>query len=589
MPAETPASTATKNPRAFDPVITAWHARHRVSPLDPAEIMPDEVQKRLAQFAEATKARPDGQRVTLREVGKSHEQRPLTLATIGSGPKTVFLWSQMHGDESTHTAVLLDLLASLTAGGEENSIARELLEACTLHLLPMLNPDGAQRQIRFNAQGIDINRDARRLVTPEGRTLRGVVEELKPQFGFNLHNQNARTTVAHSHRVASVAVLAPPVDEVESTPPHVVTAMRLALFLYNTSERWLPGHAARYDADYMPTAFGEWVQTQGAATVLLEGGGWPDENPEPMVSLHFLLVVEALLAISRGTLERLDPAPYQQLPRCGGELCDWLLQGARVAFPTEPAPRPADLAVNFARGRRLSNRPLDRGSLVDIGDLAGRAAKKVVRGEDRLVLPLGVRYMPTITPTSLPTTEEAEKLLHAGWGALIGRAELNNAQHLTALAQMGPPPFAPRIGFVVDLGRTRTPFTADQWERWNAYRQWGVLGAVADSPPNLPTDWYGMSDLPLIAAEELEMPDSSTWREFVEQSLAVAKKLRLAGYEGIVRDRAANWLIVQDDPDFTWDKPHDSSGFAGAVVDGCLFVPGESAELPPAHWLTPRG
>ena len=62
----------------------------------------------------------------------------------------------------------------------------------------MLNPDGAEAVMRYNAQGIDINRDARRLATPEGRALRRAVETLKPQFGFNLHNQHARTSVGQA-------------------------------------------------------------------------------------------------------------------------------------------------------------------------------------------------------------------------------------------------------------------------------------------------------------------------------------------------------------------------------------------------------
>ena len=35
-------------------------------------------------------------------------------------------------------------------------------------MVPMLNPDGAERFQRRNAQGIDINRDALLLQSPEG-------------------------------------------------------------------------------------------------------------------------------------------------------------------------------------------------------------------------------------------------------------------------------------------------------------------------------------------------------------------------------------------------------------------------------------
>ena len=39
-------------------------------------------------------------------------------------------------------------------------------------MVPMLNPDGAERYARRNAQAIDINRDALQLATPEGRLLK---------------------------------------------------------------------------------------------------------------------------------------------------------------------------------------------------------------------------------------------------------------------------------------------------------------------------------------------------------------------------------------------------------------------------------
>ena len=66
-----------------------------------------------------------------------------------------------------------------------------LFSKLTIYLLPMLNPDGAERTTRRNAQGIDINRDALRLQTPEGRFLKEVRDRFEPTVGFNLHNQSA--------------------------------------------------------------------------------------------------------------------------------------------------------------------------------------------------------------------------------------------------------------------------------------------------------------------------------------------------------------------------------------------------------------
>ncbi len=46
-------------------------------------------------------------RLKIEKLAESIEGRPIYLATIGTGPRRVLLWSQMHGDEPTHTAVLL--------------------------------------------------------------------------------------------------------------------------------------------------------------------------------------------------------------------------------------------------------------------------------------------------------------------------------------------------------------------------------------------------------------------------------------------------------------------------------------------------
>ena len=45
------------------------------------------------------------------EIGRSAEGRPLYAVTFGQGPATVLLWSQMHGDEPSHTMGLADLFA----------------------------------------------------------------------------------------------------------------------------------------------------------------------------------------------------------------------------------------------------------------------------------------------------------------------------------------------------------------------------------------------------------------------------------------------------------------------------------------------
>ena len=122
-------------------------------------------------------------------VGKSIEGRDLSLISIGSGKTNVFLWSQMHGDEPTATQAIFDIFNFLDSN-EFKAEKIAILSKLKLHFLPMLNPDGAEVYQRRNSLGIDINRDALRLQSPEGRTLKKVRDSLAANFGFNLHDQS---------------------------------------------------------------------------------------------------------------------------------------------------------------------------------------------------------------------------------------------------------------------------------------------------------------------------------------------------------------------------------------------------------------
>ena len=130
----------------------------------------------------------------VQEIGQSVLGRPIQLVTLGRGDEKILLWSQMHGDEPSATPALLDI-ASYLLEHADDPVARSILDKYTLLMIPMLNPDGAEVYERYNAQGIDINRDALRLVTPEGRILKRIRDEYEPMLGFNLHDQNRRHAV----------------------------------------------------------------------------------------------------------------------------------------------------------------------------------------------------------------------------------------------------------------------------------------------------------------------------------------------------------------------------------------------------------
>ncbi len=110
-------------------------------------------------------------RFKVSQVGTSIEGKSLSLISLGKGQTSVFLWSQMHGDEPTATQAIFDILNFFDSSDFKQE-KKAILDNLTIHFLPMLNPDGAELFQRRNLLGIDINRDALRLQSPEGQTLK---------------------------------------------------------------------------------------------------------------------------------------------------------------------------------------------------------------------------------------------------------------------------------------------------------------------------------------------------------------------------------------------------------------------------------
>jgi hypothetical protein len=240
-------------------------------------------------------------------------------------------------------------------------------------MIPMLNPDGAERFRRHNAYGIDVNRDARVLSTPEARTLKAAHARFRPEFAFNLHDQNPRTRVGDSERLAAISLLAPAADEPGTDPVVALRAKHLAATLRAAAEPVLGAHLTRYDDSYNPRAFGDLVQQWGTTTVLIESGGWPDD-PEKQVlrRTNFVLLARAFDAIATGTLERTPIERYGSLPENGRSVRDVLVRGGTIVIPGL-APYTADIAIDVSDG--LVAR--DQASIVEIGDLQAVDARTI--------------------------------------------------------------------------------------------------------------------------------------------------------------------------------------------------------------------
>ena len=323
-------------------------------------------------------------------LGTSVEGRAIHHVTVGRGATKVLLWSQMHGDEPTATSALFDLCQWLLNHRTDPVVGR-MLDALTLHIVPMLNPDGAERFQRRNAQGIDINRDALHLQTPEGRLLKGLRDRVEPAIGFNLHNQNWRTSVGTPPQPAVISLLAVAYDEARSEDARRQLSKRASSVIVDALQPFAAGRIGRYDDAFEVRAFGDNITKWGTGVVLIETGPWPGPEPDRMlVKLNFVALVTVLDALASGRVSQADPSRYENLPENGGGLLHTVVRGGTVRPGTGVEPFRAD--VGLAGTRVVRQGPKGRelrwqGSIQDLGDLRVYGALETIDATGLLVTP----------------------------------------------------------------------------------------------------------------------------------------------------------------------------------------------------------
>lgn len=255
-------------------------------------------------------------------LGHSVEDRPIRMVSVGNGDVDVLMWSQMHGNESTATRSIVDLLSFIAENSKQKSV-NSLLQDLRIHFIPMLNPDGASRWTRENAIGIDLNRDALRLIAPESQLLKRVRDSLSADYGFNLHDQSKYYNVERLNNEASISFLATAFDYEKSRSAGRDEAMQLISYLYKINQHYIPNHTGRYNDDFEPRAFGDNIQKWGTKLILIETGGFKND-PEKQLGrkLNFVLIGSALEAIQKGLHKAISVEQYSQIPRNDRNLFD---------------------------------------------------------------------------------------------------------------------------------------------------------------------------------------------------------------------------------------------------------------------------
>jgi hypothetical protein len=333
-----------------DELVKLWDAEHISPPLPPLVTHQDVVEHITRIVAET----PDlfSQEV----IGQSNEGRNLHHVWFGKGATHILLWSQMHGDEPTATSALFDFHHYIRQH-RADPIVKRMLDNLTIHVVPMLNPDGAERYQRRNVQDIDINRDAVRLQTPEGRALKALRDRLNPVLGFNLHNQNWSTSVGFPPKPASISLLAVAFNRERTDNEKRILAKKTSAIIRDAIEPLIPGQIGRYDDEFEVRAFGDNIAKWGTGVVLIETGPAPGDDPDrTLIRTNFVAIVTALDALASGRVKKADPKRYETLPFNESRLLHTLVTGATLVGNPKLAPYIADIGISGTRiVRRVAN------------------------------------------------------------------------------------------------------------------------------------------------------------------------------------------------------------------------------------------
>jgi len=309
----------------------------------------------------------------LSTLGHSYESRPIFKVVLGSGPKKNLIWTQMHGNESTGTKAILDFFNWFENPGNQKSLRDELLNSCTVCVVPMLNPDGAERYTRLDSRGIDLNRDVLERKAPESLLLQEVLKTFDPHYCFNMHDQRTIFSVGSPPKPATLSFLAPSEDEKRSLTPGRIKTMEVIAAMFDSLKDELNNGIGRYTDEFYPAATGDNFQRMGYSTILVESGHFRGDYARKQTRKYtFLALISGLLHMARGRKENYKT--YFEIPNNEKLYLDRIVKNVRIDKER------GDLGVYFKESL-VEGQVQFKPTLERFGDLSRYGADQIISGD----------------------------------------------------------------------------------------------------------------------------------------------------------------------------------------------------------------
>lgn len=248
-------------------------------------------------------------------IGHSESGIPIYKISVGTGKVKVLIWTQMHGNESTGTKALFDLLKFFNSDEIEfSTISNAILSGCSLEIIAILNPDGSIKFTRENANAIDLNRDAVDRKAVESNLLHSTLDNFNPKFCFNLHDQRAIFNVKGTENPATISFLAPSEDIDRTLTRGRKETMSVIVAMNSLLQQIIPNQIGRYTDEFYPNATGDNFQKMGHNTILIEAGHFKNDlSREITRKFNFYALLQGLYFIAT-TKTFTNYKPYFDIP-----------------------------------------------------------------------------------------------------------------------------------------------------------------------------------------------------------------------------------------------------------------------------------
>jgi hypothetical protein len=297
-------------------------------------------------------------------IGESVLGEPIYSYQVGVGKTKIFLWSQMHGNESTTTKALFDFMNLLN---NETDLAKQLLNAFTFYAIPMLNPDGAKLYTRANANEVDLNRDSQDLTQPESKVLRAAFEEFKPHYCFNLHDQRTIFGVSDTGKPATMSFLAPSYNEEREINTPRLQAINLIAGINDILQQYIPGQVGRFDDSFNINCIGDTFQYLGVPTLLFEAGHFQDDYlREETRKFVFIALVSSFRILSENDVVSNGIDKYLNIPQNKVVFYDFIYKNVKINYDG------IEIITNFAaqyKEELIEGQICFNAYIIEVGDL----------------------------------------------------------------------------------------------------------------------------------------------------------------------------------------------------------------------------